>query len=213
MALQLERPPLEEGASGDVTVVHFTGHQASLDEETLSRIHDPLLALAEEPGGSDLLLDFGNVAYVSSKALGTLVSLHKRLLARGRRLTVSNLSAQVHEVFVVTGLDRFLDLRLAGPGAEPAARDGQSGSPAGVLVENDETAGHCVQAATLRSEGFEVWLAGHGQQAIELYQRHRDEIAVVLLDVRMPGLDGPHTLSALQELCPGVRCCFMTGDP
>jgi DNA-binding response OmpR family regulator len=36
---------------------------------------------------------------------------------------------------------------------------------------------------------------------------------VVLLDVVMPGLDGPHTLAALQKLCPTVRCCFMTGSP
>jgi DNA-binding NtrC family response regulator len=36
---------------------------------------------------------------------------------------------------------------------------------------------------------------------------------VVLLEVRMPGMDGPHTLTALQKLCPTVRCCFMTGNP
>ena len=36
---------------------------------------------------------------------------------------------------------------------------------------------------------------------------------MVLLEVRMPGMDGPHTLTALQKLCPTVRCCFMTGNP
>ena len=35
---------------------------------------------------------------------------------------------------------------------------------------------------------------------------------MVLLEVRMPGMDGPHTLTALQKLCPTVRCCFMTGN-
>src|SRR5215472_10429454 len=127
MAMQFERPPRKEGASGDVTVVHFTGCNVSLDEETLDRIHDQLLALAEEPSEADLLLDFGNVEYLSSTALGTLVSLHKKLLARGRHLTVGNLSPQVHEVFAATRLDKFLDLRLAGREAEPAAQDGQSG--------------------------------------------------------------------------------------
>jgi hypothetical protein len=29
----------------------------------------------------------------------------------------------------------------------------------------------------------------------------------------LPGLDGPHTLLAIQKVCPAVRCCFMTGDP
>jgi anti-anti-sigma factor len=213
MALQFERPPLKEGASGDVTVVHFTGCNISLDEEALDRIHDQLLALADEPGESDLLLDFGNVEYVTSRALGTLVSLHKKLLATGRHLTVGNLSSQVHEVFTVTRLDQFLDLRLTGQEAEPTAQDGRPVPPTGVLVVDDEMAVLSVLAARLRIEGFQVWLAGHGQQAIELYRRHREAIAVVLLDVLLPGMDGPRTLAALQKLCPTVRCCFMTGDP
>jgi DNA-binding response OmpR family regulator len=65
----------------------------------------------------------------------------------------------------------------------------------------------------MRSHGFAVWLAGSGREAIELYRAHRDEIDVVLLDVKMPGLDGPGTLAALREIDPSVRCCFMTGDP
>jgi anti-anti-sigma factor len=213
MTLQLERPPLKEGASGEVIVVHFTGWNVSLDEETRDRIHDELLALADEPSASDLLLDFGNVKDLASTALGTLVSLHKKLLARGRRLTVANLDPQIHEVFRVTKLDRCLDVRLAGHEDEPATQEGPSASPAGVLVVDDETAVLGVLAARLRIEGYKVWVAGHGQQAIEFYQRHREEIAVVLLDVLMPGLDGPHTLTALQKLCPTLRCCFMTGNP
>jgi anti-anti-sigma factor len=213
MNLQQERPPRKTDTTRAVTVVHFTGCPASLDEETLHRIRDQLIALTEERSDSELFLDFGNVEYVSSKALATLVGLHRKLLARGRHLTVGNLSPQVHEVFAVTGLDRLLNLRLAGAGAEPAAQDGPSGSPSGFLVVDDETAVLCVLAARLRIEGFKVWLAGHGHQAIELYQRHREEIAVVLLDVLMPGMDGPHTLTALQKLCPTVRCCFMTGSP
>jgi anti-sigma B factor antagonist len=119
---------MKEGVSGE-TVVWLTGRKVSLDEEALDRIHDQLLALADEPIESDLLLDFGNVEYVTSTALGTLVSLHKKLLARGRHMTVGNLSPPVYEVFAVTGLDKFLDLRLVGQEHEPAARDGQLGSP------------------------------------------------------------------------------------
>jgi CheY-like chemotaxis protein len=128
-------------------------------------------------------------------------------------LTVGNLNPQVHEVFTVVKLDRFLDLRLAGQENEPVAQDGELGSPTGVLVVDDETAVLCVLAARLRIEGFKVQAAGHGQHALELYRRHREEIGTVLLDVLMPGMDGPHTLTALQKLCPTIRCCFMTSNP
>jgi DNA-binding NtrC family response regulator len=65
----------------------------------------------------------------------------------------------------------------------------------------------------LQAGGFVVWLAADAAAAVELYSRHRDAIDMVLLDVRMPGRDGPQTLAAIQKIDPWVRCCFMTGDP
>jgi DNA-binding NtrC family response regulator len=48
--------------------------------------------------------------------------------------------------------------------------------------------------------------------ALDLYRRHRDEIDLVLLDVPIPGRDGPPTWDALQRLNPDVVACFMSGD-
>lgn len=36
--------------------------------------------------------------------------------------------------------------------------------------------------------------------ALKTYQLHSEAIDLVLLDVRMPGLDGPQTLAALQQI-------------
>jgi CheY-like chemotaxis protein len=44
-----------------------------------------------------------------------------------------------------------------------------------------------------------------------VYRQHRHSIRVVLLDVKMPGFDGPQALATLREIDPGVRCVFMTG--
>jgi anti-sigma B factor antagonist len=140
MDVQLKCPPEQEGASGDMIVVHFTGCKVSLDEETLHRIHDELLALADEPDESPLLLDFGNVEYLTSATLDTLVSLHRKLRVRGRHLTVGNLGPLVHEVFAVTGLDRLFDLRLAKQGDRRAAKDGRLGFATGVPGVDDDFA-------------------------------------------------------------------------
>jgi anti-anti-sigma factor len=204
-------PLRQDEADHEVTVVHFNGGNVSLDEETIERLRAPLFALAEEPGRSPLLLDFRNVDYVTSLTLGTLVTLHKKLLASGRRLTIQNLTPPVFEIFAVTKLDEYLDLRRAEQQAE-AKVDGRCGSSAGILVVDDEPAVLAVVEAGLRNEGYKVWLASHGQQGIELYRRYRDEIGVVLLDVHMPGIDGPHTLLALQDVAPALRCCFMSGN-
>jgi two-component system, OmpR family, response regulator len=84
--------------------------------------------------------------------------------------------------------------------------------PRGVLVVDDQEPVRRVLSAGMWSHGFAVWLAAGGAEAVEVYRRHRDLIDVVLLDVQMPGLDGPATLAALRETNPGVCCCFMTGD-
>ncbi len=64
----------------------------------------------------------------------------------------------------------------------------------------------------LESRGFTAWLAVDGDDAIDLYGRHRDEIDLVLLSVQMPGLDGPQTLEALRRLNPEIAACFMSGN-
>jgi anti-anti-sigma factor len=197
----------------ELTVVHFAGRQVSLNEVVLYGIRDQLLALADEPSGSELHLDFGNVAFISSTGLNTLVSLRQKLLACGRHLSIRNLSAQVHEVFTVTSLHKLLDLRPAGLKAEPDLDSRRPNSPAGVLVVDDHEPVRALLEVALRSQGFEVRTAAHGQQALDLYGRHREETAVVLLDVHMPGIDGRETFAALKTLCPTVCCCFMTANP
>jgi CheY-like chemotaxis protein len=82
----------------------------------------------------------------------------------------------------------------------------------GVLVVDDDPSVRILVQLCLERNGFDVWLASGGRAAISLYRKHRDRIDVVLLDVRMPDLDGPKTLEALRALNPGVRACFMSGD-
>jgi CheY-like chemotaxis protein len=107
--------------------------------------------------------------------------------------------------------------------AETALPDGRPVLPEGpgrrfrqqpsVLVVDDDAAIRAVLRAGLERHGLQVWLAASGEEAIDLYRRHWQAIAVVLLDVRMPGLDGPETFDALRRLDPHVRACFMSGDP
>jgi CheY-like chemotaxis protein len=94
--------------------------------------------------------------------------------------------------------------------AEPAVR--QFRNKPGVLVVDDEHLVRIMVQLGLERNGFDVWLASNGQEAIDLYREHRENIAVVLLDVRMPGLDGPETLEVLHQMNPDVPACFMSGD-
>jgi CheY-like chemotaxis protein len=83
---------------------------------------------------------------------------------------------------------------------------------AGILVVDDDAAVRLFLDRGLQHFGFTVWQAADGQEAIEVYRRECSAIDLVLLDVRMPVLDGPQTLAALLTLNPHLRCCFMTGQ-
>jgi CheY-like chemotaxis protein len=83
----------------------------------------------------------------------------------------------------------------------------------GILIADDMALILTLLKFELESRGFDTWLAVDGDDALDLYRRHRDQIDLVLLDVQMPGLDGPRTLEALQRLNPGVVACFMSGNP
>jgi CheY-like chemotaxis protein len=82
----------------------------------------------------------------------------------------------------------------------------------GVLIADDMGLILTLLKFALEKDGFAVWLAVDGDDALDLYRRHRTEIDLVLLDVQMPGLDGPRTLDALRRFDPDVLACFMTGD-
>jgi CheY-like chemotaxis protein len=85
-----------------------------------------------------------------------------------------------------------------------------SASP-GVLVADDDELVRGVLGAALRAGGFVPHLAPDGEGALDLLRGHKDEVGAVLLDVCMPGLDGPQTLTELRRILPHVPCCFMTG--
>jgi CheY-like chemotaxis protein len=81
-----------------------------------------------------------------------------------------------------------------------------------ILVADDELVVRSLLGVALRQHGFAVLLAGGGREALDLFRRHGGGIAVVLLDVRMPGMDGPQALAALRELDPSIPVVFMSGD-
>jgi DNA-binding response OmpR family regulator len=64
----------------------------------------------------------------------------------------------------------------------------------------------------IRKQGIAAWLAADGQSVLDTYQRRQNDIFLVLLDVDLPILDGPQTLTSLQKHNPGICCCFIR-DP
>jgi len=95
---------------------------------------------------------------------------------------------------------------VAGEGSAKASLRGLA------LVIDDETALAEVLARMLRSEGYEVKVAGSGQEAQAMLSER--DVDLILSDLRMPGMDGPAFFSWLQRERPHLagRIVFVTGD-
>ncbi len=80
-----------------------------------------------------------------------------------------------------------------------------------VLVVDDEDSVRVVIARILEEEGIETLTATSGHAALTIYEQHMGRIGLVLLDMTMPGLDGPATLAQLRALDPAARVILMSG--
>ena len=96
--------------AGDATVVNFRQFRVSGVWET-ERLAQELYQLVEGEHRMKLLLDFTSVEFLSSQVFGTLVSLSRKVKARGGILRLCNLQPRVREVLLACRLDQIFDIR------------------------------------------------------------------------------------------------------
>jgi len=77
-----------------------------------------------------------------------------------------------------------------------------------VLIVDDEHVVRLVLTEILESNGFSVIGASNGREALEVFRRDRP--ASVLLDLKMPDMDGRETLQELKKIDPDVPVIVVT---
>ena len=77
-----------------------------------------------------------------------------------------------------------------------------------ILMVDDETQFRETTRKILEKKGFETIMAGSGREALDQLDQQPD---VVVLDVRMPDMDGNETLAELQKQSPGLPVIMLTG--
>ena len=77
-----------------------------------------------------------------------------------------------------------------------------------VLIVDDEERFRTTTQKVLSRRGLEVSLAASGKEAIEKITENPD---VIILDVKMPEMDGLETLREIKKINPGVEVIILTG--
>ena len=95
---------------GGVTVATFVDKKI-LDEGNIQVIGNQLFSLVEDDGRDKIILDFSSVEYLSSAALGKLITMDKKVKSAKGKLRLCAVRPDIYEVFAITKLNKLFDMR------------------------------------------------------------------------------------------------------
>jgi PAS domain S-box-containing protein len=96
--------------------------------------------------------------------------------------------------------------RRPAPAAEAPHGNGET-----ILLVDDEQHLREMAERLLSGLGYQVLLAESGEEAVAVYRKHHQQIALVVLDMVMTGIDGAETLVRLRRLDQGVKVLASSG--
>lgn len=117
-----------EDTPDGISVVAFPDGMM-LDTATVQAIGDQLYQIVERDAKKKIVLDFTHIRFMSSQALGVLLTLQRRAQKQSARIVISNLRKELFRVFQITNLDKMLQFSdntsdaIVALGGTPPARD------------------------------------------------------------------------------------------
>ena len=104
------KPRIGVTYAGSATVVSFTDERI-LEENDINELQESIMSIIESaPGKISLILDFGNVQFLSSAVLGLLIRISKRIYERQGQLRLCNINPKIYEIFKITRLTKTFDI-------------------------------------------------------------------------------------------------------
>ncbi|HEY3442155.1 MAG TPA: response regulator [Paludibaculum sp.] len=80
-----------------------------------------------------------------------------------------------------------------------------------ILIAEDDARIRDLIGRILEKLGYRLLMAQDGKEAAEIAAAHDGPIDLLLSDVMMPELDGPHLAAIVQDARPDIRLIFMSG--
>lgn len=77
-----------------------------------------------------------------------------------------------------------------------------------VLIVDDQFGIRTLLNEVLSKEGYKIYQAANGLQALNVTKQHAPDL--VLLDMKIPGMDGLEILKKMKEIDPDIKVLIMT---
>jgi two-component system NtrC family sensor kinase len=175
---------------GRYAMITVSDTGTGMDEPTRQRIFEPFFTTKELGKGTGLGL---SIVYGIVKQHHGQISVYSEP-GRGTTFRI------------------YLPLTADAPAEAVAATaaPARGGSETVLLAEDDENV-RGLAVAVLEQAGYRVLAAVDGEDAVELFRKHQNDVALCLFDVVMPRQSGKEAFEQIRALRPGARVVFMSG--
>lgn len=188
-----ENPPLPDMPEGDWVVLSTTDTGCGIPSEILPHIFEPFFTTKEMGSGTGLGL---------SQVYG-IVKQHSGFI----------------DVRTETGSGSVFTIYLpVCPAVEPATvpefhYEPLDGKNAGILVVEDYEAIRTMIRRTLTKLNFTVFTAENGKDALQVYEKNKASIRLIITDLVMPELDGIGLCKIIKANNPSIKILAISGYP
>ncbi|HUJ42550.1 MAG TPA: PAS domain-containing protein [Opitutaceae bacterium] len=181
----------QEVRPGPYVMIAVADTGTGMPPEVCDRIFEPFFTTKEVGKGTGLGL---STVHTIVKSHGGFIHVESKLR-----------HGTTFKVFLPADPSLARDDREQPPGDAPRGRGEW------VLVVDDEVSVRTITQQTLEVFGYRVLTAADGVEAVAVFADHKKEIALVLIDMAMPVMDGPTAIHALLHIEPDVPIVAASG--
>ncbi len=175
---------------GSYVQVSVSDTGTGIPPDVIGRIFDPFFTTKEEGTGTGLGL---STVHTIIKSNGGFVNVYSEE-GKGTIFKVY-LPAKETEEDVIT----------------KEKQEAPAGNGELILVVDDERAVRAITQTTLEANGYRVITAADGIKAVDLYEKNKLDIDLILMDLRMPNMDGYGAIRAIKKMNPKALFIAMSG--
>lgn len=195
---------------GEFVYLEVSDTGAGMDAETLARLFDPFFSTKLSGRGLGLAVvqgivrsHAGGIKVESREGEGTTFRVLFPVGPNDSAEAADSMAGSEPKSLLgpMTG-GAILESGLAAPTTTPGGT---------ILVIDDEEPVRELAEIILGAAGFHVLLAESGEEGLELYAKNVEQIALVLLDLTMPGTSGEEVLSELRKCTRNVPVLIASG--
>ena len=174
---------------GNYALLTVTDTGTGMDKETMERIFDPFFTTKDMGRGTGL----------------GLASAYGIIKGHGGYIDVESMKGQgtIFSIYLPASEKR---VQKAVKTAEPFIRG--TGT---VLLADDEELVLKVGKELLETMGYRVLIARDGKETIEVYEKNRDDVDIVVLDMVMPNIGGGEAYDRMKEINPDIKVLLSSG--